>query len=69
MKTYAVTLSIKLTALVHAEQWVMDEKSIRFLKKGAEVALYAKPSIAKIEDCTSGAPCPPEYVARASARL
>jgi hypothetical protein len=62
MKKYVLTLNIGLTSHIDADRWVKEENAVRFMRGGREVATYYIGTIRKIEDCTKGVPCKPEYV-------
>lgn len=63
MKKYGVTLSIGLTTYIEADYWVKDENMLWFVRGGRETAVYFLRTITKVEDCTKGHPCEPDYQA------
>jgi hypothetical protein len=65
MKTYHITLTIGVSTYLEAEAWRERDSAICFMKRGQTVASYARATVRKIEDCTHGPPCQPEYQAAA----
>jgi hypothetical protein len=65
MKKYHITLTIGVSTYLDAEAWKQRDSVIYFMKRGQIVAWYASATVRKIEDCTHGPPCEPEYQAAA----